>query len=71
MAAPSDADLVLAARAGEREAFGTLVERHYPLLLASCRQALGDPAADVAQDAVLHACSGWNGSGGRSRSGPG
>jgi RNA polymerase sigma factor (sigma-70 family) len=58
MAASSDADLVLAARAGDRAAFGTLVERHYPLLLASCRRALGDPAADVAQEAVLHALLG-------------
>jgi uncharacterized protein len=58
MAAPSDANLVLAARAGDRSAFAALVERHYPLLLASCRRALGDPAADVAQDAVLHALLG-------------
>src|SRR3954447_1002181 len=50
-----DAALVIAARAGDRDAFATLVERHYSVLLACCRRALGDPAgaADVAQDAVV------------------
>jgi RNA polymerase sigma factor (sigma-70 family) len=60
MAGSADATLVLAARAGDRAAFAALVERHYPLLLASCRRALGagGAAADVAQDAVLHALLG-------------
>src|SRR4051794_15776214 len=55
-----DAALVIAARAGDRDAFATLVERHYAVLLACCRRALGDPAgaADVAQDAVVLALLG-------------
>jgi RNA polymerase sigma factor (sigma-70 family) len=57
VAPPSDADLAAAARAGDRAAFGTLVERHRPALLRTCRRALGDPAAaaEVAQEAVLQA----------------
>jgi|SRR4051812_3163886 RNA polymerase sigma factor (sigma-70 family) len=55
-----DAALVIAARAGDRDAFATLVERHYAVLLACCRRALGDPvgAADLAQDAVVAALLG-------------
>ena len=37
------AELVAAARAGDRAAFGTLVERHQAALLRTCRRALGDP----------------------------
>jgi RNA polymerase sigma factor (sigma-70 family) len=60
MAAPTDAALVHAARDGDRTAFATLIERHYSLLLASCRRALGDSgaAADAAQEAVVHALLG-------------
>ena len=60
MAPPTDADLAAAARAGDRAAFGTLVERHQPALLRTCRRALGDPAAapEVAQEAVLQALVG-------------
>ena len=63
MAPPSDADLAAAARAGDRAAFGTLVERHQAALLRTCRRALGDPAAaaEVAQDAVLQALTGLPG----------
>jgi RNA polymerase sigma factor (sigma-70 family) len=52
-----DTDLVRAAQGGDRAAFGDLVIRHRPLLLAVCRRALRDPelAEDVAQDAILHA----------------
>jgi RNA polymerase sigma factor (sigma-70 family) len=55
-----DAALVLAARAGSRDAFAALVERHYALLVACCRRALRDPAdaADVAQEAVVLALLG-------------
>src|SRR5688500_10311075 len=55
-----DAALVLAARGGDRGAFGALVARHRPLLLALCRRALGDaaPAEDAAQEAVLQAMLG-------------
>jgi RNA polymerase sigma factor (sigma-70 family) len=57
---PSDRDLVAAARAGDRAAFGTLVERHHAALLRTCRRALGDraAAAEVAQEAVLQALTG-------------
>lgn len=50
-------ELVAAARSGDREAFGALVDRHRPLLLALCRRVLGDPhlAEDAAQDAALQA----------------
>lgn len=57
---PSDATLVAAARTGDHGAFATLVERHYELLLATCRRAAGDPhvAADAAQEAVVTALLG-------------
>jgi RNA polymerase sigma-70 factor (ECF subfamily) len=60
MAARIDADLAAAARAGDRAAFGTLVERHQVTLLRTCRRALGDSgaAAEVAQEAVLQALTG-------------
>ena len=50
----SDVDLVRAARAGDRVAFASLVERHYPLLLRMCARVAGD-AEDAAQEAVLRA----------------
>ena len=53
MAARSDAALVTAARAGDRDAFAVLVERHHPALLRACR---GSP--DAAQEAVLQALTG-------------
>ena len=37
-----DADLVAAARGGDRRAFAALVERHYGVLLSTCRRATGD-----------------------------
>lgn len=59
----SDASLVAAARRGDRRAFAQLVERHYRVLLATCRRAVGDPevAADAAQDAVVAALVGLDG----------
>ena len=56
MPARSDAELVTAARTGDRAAFAVLVERHQPALLRACRGS-----ADAAQDAVLHALSGLDG----------
>jgi RNA polymerase sigma-70 factor (ECF subfamily) len=55
-----DSALVAAARTGDRGAFAVLVERHYGLLLATCRRATGDPdlAADAAQEAVVAALLG-------------
>lgn len=51
----SDAELVLAAQAGDKEAFATLFGQHRPLLLALCRRALADPvqSEDAAQEAAL------------------
>ena len=55
-----DADLVAAARGGDRRAFAVLVERHYGVLLATCRRATGNGelAADAAQEAVVTALVG-------------
>lgn len=52
---PTDANLVSAARRGDRRAYALLVERHWPLLYALCRRTLGDPwtSEDAAQEAVL------------------
>lgn len=55
-----DRELVRLARQGERSAFATLVERHYPALRGACRRALldDDLAADAAQQATLTALLG-------------
>jgi RNA polymerase sigma-70 factor (ECF subfamily) len=55
-----DACLVGAAQAGDRAAFATLIERHRPLLVASCRRMLGggDLAEEASQEAVLQAMLG-------------
>lgn len=52
-----DTGLVRAARDGDNAAFGILITRHRPLVLAVCRRALRDPdlAEDMTQDAILHA----------------
>lgn len=54
---PLDADLVQAALAGNREAFGQLVTRHQDRLFNSLVRITGsyDDAADVLQDAFLQA----------------
>ncbi len=53
----SSARLVAAARSGDQAAFGVLIERHYPMVLALCARALGDAdaARDVTQDAAVTA----------------
>jgi RNA polymerase sigma factor (sigma-70 family) len=51
-----DRESLRRARQGDRSAFAELVERHYPLLLASCRRALSD--ADLARDAAQQATLG-------------
>jgi len=56
-----DACLVAAARSGDRAALATLIERHRPLLVASCRRMLGpggDLAEEAAQEAVIQAMLG-------------
>jgi RNA polymerase sigma factor (sigma-70 family) len=47
--------LVAAARTGDLRAFATLVERYYPMALATCARFLGDGdlALDVTQEAVV------------------
>ncbi len=52
-----DASLVERVLAGEKAAFGPLVERHYPGALQLARRLLGEPAdaADVVQEACLQA----------------
>ncbi len=56
----TDAVLVLAARAGDKGAFTTLILRHRPRLLAVCRRLLADAglAEDAAQEAALQALLG-------------
>jgi RNA polymerase sigma factor (sigma-70 family) len=51
----SDAQLVAAARSGDKAAFGDLVARHRPLAVAVCTRFLddGDLATDVVQEAVV------------------
>ena len=55
-----DRELVQLARGGERAAFETLIDRHYPALRSTCRRALGDGdlAGDAAQQATLTAMLG-------------
>lgn len=55
-----DAQLVLAARAGDKGAFAHLLTRHRALLVAVCRRALADPvsAEDIVQEASLQALLG-------------
>jgi RNA polymerase sigma factor (sigma-70 family) len=57
LARASDADLVAAARRGDRTAAARLVERHRPALLIACRHVVGEPALaeDAAQEALLQA----------------
>ena len=51
-----DAELVLAARAGESAAFSLLVERHWSRLVALARSIAGDAEAeDLVQDCLLTA----------------
>ncbi len=50
----SDADLVLAARAGDRDALAALFARHRPLLVLVCRAQIRD--ADLAEEAAQEAC---------------
>jgi RNA polymerase sigma factor (sigma-70 family) len=56
----TDAALVAAAHGGDRGAYAALVERHYRVLLATCRRVTGDTemAADAAQEAVVAALVG-------------
>ena len=55
-----DGELVAGARGGDRRAFAALVERHYGVLVATCRRATGDAelAADAAQEGVVTALVG-------------
>jgi RNA polymerase sigma factor (sigma-70 family) len=53
----SDAELVAAARAGNKEAFACLVDRHRGMVETLARRLLGtdDPVADVTQEATVAA----------------
>lgn len=53
----TEAELVRAARAGDRDAFADLVRAHHARVLGLCLGMLGDPAAadDAAQEAFLSA----------------
>jgi RNA polymerase sigma-70 factor, ECF subfamily len=54
---PSDTELIAAHRAGDREAFGRLVDRHTHQMWGVAVRTLGDPedAADAVQDALVAA----------------
>jgi RNA polymerase sigma-70 factor (ECF subfamily) len=54
---PDDTRLVAAARQGDRDAFGILVERHQDRIFNSLLRVLGsrDDALDVVQDAMVQA----------------
>ncbi len=54
---PSDADLVRAVRAGDRQAYGRLVDRHLAQVYAVAVRIVGNTAdaEDLAQDAFLRA----------------
>ncbi|MGZ4187153.1 MAG: RNA polymerase sigma factor [Solirubrobacteraceae bacterium] len=56
----SDVELVRLAREGRRNAFATLIDRHYAALRSACRRVLGsmELAADAAQQATLTALLG-------------
>lgn len=53
-------ELAALARDGDRDAFAELLTRHYPALLGSCRQMVGDVelAKDAAQEASVRALLG-------------
>ena len=55
-----EVQLVRAAQAGDREAFATLIERHLPPLIASCRRMVGrgELAEEAAHEAVIQAMLG-------------
>lgn len=55
--APTDAELLAAHRAGDREAFGVLAERNFGRLWGLAMRTLGHPddAADVVQEALVAA----------------
>lgn len=64
---PTDLDLVIAARAGDRVSFAVLLKRHCPRLLALARHIVGpDSAEDVMQEAAVDAYRGLDGFAGRS-----
>jgi RNA polymerase sigma factor (sigma-70 family) len=55
--ARADADLVAAARAGDKDAFAVLIDRHRPAVFVVVRRLLGNAAAagDAAQEAAVTA----------------
>jgi len=64
---PADDRLVELARAGDRAAFGVLVERHHAMLAGLLRQRLGPrgPVEDLLQDVFAKSLSRLDGFGGR------
>ena len=60
---PTDSELVAASRAGDRDAFGVLVERHRRHVYQLCYRFVGnhEEASDLAQDVFLRAYRGLRG----------
>jgi RNA polymerase sigma-70 factor (ECF subfamily) len=56
-----DAALVTRVLAGEKSAFGALIDRHRPDAIRLARRLLGDTSdvEDVTQEALLQAFLGW------------
>jgi len=59
-----DAELVAAARAGDRDGLGVLIGRHRPMVLALSQRLLGNPmlAAGAVQEATVAATKDLSGS---------
>jgi RNA polymerase sigma factor (sigma-70 family) len=59
-ASQSDAGLVLSAQAGDKDAFGELIDRHQPMVVALVRRLIGSGAmaTDAAQEAAVTALVG-------------
>lgn len=57
MATNDDTTLVVLAQAGDKEAFGTLVNRYHPMALRIAGRLIAnrDVARELAQEALLHA----------------
>jgi RNA polymerase sigma-70 factor (ECF subfamily) len=62
-ALPDEGALVERARAGDREAAGTLLRAYYPRLWSVCRRTVADPRVteDLVQDAMVRIISGLPG----------
>ncbi|MEL6307275.1 MAG: sigma factor [Chloroflexota bacterium] len=54
MTQPDDASIIQQVREGDKDAFGILIERHYPMVYRLACRVIGHP--DLAQDRAQEAC---------------